>query len=176
MNMSEYRLLMASACLEHCFCLLASLSWFQALHNLLRSKCSFFFAPNSAFCLNFFVPKESYLVLLVVCIFSFLVYIFMVLKRPYYFWEVELHFPPPSHITSFAILCYYFVLFLLLYNLIWLSAVLVWLFRSKIQTFRFREILDRNYVPGAAALGTGAPGAWILWNNILSSICSRIII
>ena len=34
----------------------------------------------------------------------------------------------------------------------------------------FCEILARNYAPGAAA-----PGAWIIWGNILSQICSRSI-
>ena len=43
-------------------------------------------------------------------------------------------------------------------------------------TNRFCEILARNYAPGAAAPGTAAPGAWIIWDNILSSICSRSII
>ena len=42
----------------------------------------------------------------------------------------------------------------------------------------FCEILARKYAPGAAAPGTAAPGAavpgaWIIWCNILSSICSR---
>ena len=46
---------------------------------------------------------------------------------------------------------------------------------------RFCKILARNYAPGAAAPGTAAPeaaalGAWIIWGNILSSICSRSII
>ena len=36
---------------------------------------------------------------------------------------------------------------------------------------RFCEILAQNYAPGAAALR-----AWIIWGNILSSICSRSII
>ena len=46
---------------------------------------------------------------------------------------------------------------------------------------RFCEILARNYAPGAAAPGTVAPGAaapgeWIIWDNFLSSICSRSIV
>ena len=48
--------------------------------------------------------------------------------------------------------------------------------RSKSKAESFCEILAWNYAPGAAASGTAAPGAWIIWGNILSLICSRSII
>ena len=38
-------------------------------------------------------------------------------------------------------------------------------------TVCFYEILARTYAPGATA-----PGAWIIWGNILSSTCSKSII
>ena len=42
---------------------------------------------------------------------------------------------------------------------------------------RFCEILALNYAQGAAAPGTAsagaaAPGAWTIWSNILSQMCS----
>ena len=54
------------------------------------------------------------------------------------------------------------------------------LYTKKLLSGSFCEILALNYAPGAADLGTAAPGAaapgaWTIWSNILSQICSRSI-
>ena len=41
---------------------------------------------------------------------------------------------------------------------------------------RLSETLAPNHAPGADAPGTAAPQAWIIWENILSWLCSRSII